>query len=58
MSYVEKAWNWIAHGVGLVGIITFQDAKSLILFSGSVILFSLQARLNYLKIKKAKQDLE
>jgi hypothetical protein len=58
METINKFWNWAAHGFSLIGIVTFQDAKSVILFIGSVILILMQIRLHFLKIKNEKKNLE
>jgi hypothetical protein len=55
-TITDKFYNWAAHGLSLVGIVTFQDAKALILFAGSLVLIGLQIRLYLLKIKNEKKE--
>jgi hypothetical protein len=55
-TITEKFYNYLTHSVSLVGILTFQDFKSAIIFAGSLVLIGLQIRLYLLKIKNEKKE--
>jgi hypothetical protein len=56
MEITNKFYNWLTHGMSVVGILTFQDFKSVILFIGSIALIIMQLRLYHLKIKNEKKE--
>lgn len=53
----EKIYNLSTYALTGVGIVVnFESVKSVILFTGALILLVLQIRLHLIKIKKEKQD--
>lgn len=55
----EKIYNVTTYGVTFAGIaVNFESMKSVILFTGAIVLLALQIKLHWIKIQKERKNKE